>query len=248
MTASILPFQVRWIIASKTRNILLFLIFTTFTSWASATTWHTISTGYWNQSSIWLNGNIPPLHSSDSIYIHHHVALTDDITLTNGGYLKVDSSAGICGHITLTIGLNAIMHKYGYCQIDTLLIPGGDVDFYPPGYSIFSMWGQITNGGSFSLNGSGLTVGAWFQCQKGPVSAEENENYSLNVYPNPFKDELFIENPTSSLLKIKIYDALGNLLLFSDEKTISTSHFPSGIYFIEIETDEAILRKKIIKS
>ncbi len=211
-------------------------------------TFHTIANGYFNQPSVWQNGNIPPLSSSDSIMIHHDIALTDDLELINGGHLEIDSSGGICGHITLTMGVNSTMLKYGYCQIDTLLIPGGDVDFYPPGFSIFAMWAQLSNGGSFSLNGSGLVVGAWFQCQKGPTGVNEIIFDEIIIYPNPVIDEIILPFRNDEMEQIRIYDLTGKMVLeTSFTNRIPTRFLEPGIYILKFFRDKTEFQIKFVK-
>jgi len=74
---------------------------------------------------------------------------------------------------------------------------------------------------------------------------------SLQVYPNPTKDELRIENGELKINNVEIYDIYGKkqFSTFNFQfSTINVSHFPTGIYFIKIETDKGIVTKKFIKN
>jgi hypothetical protein len=77
-------------------------------------------------------------------------------------------------------------------------------------------------------------------------------NEFISVYPNPVSQLLNISlNFNYHILTIKILDINGRILLntkASDSiESIDLSNFESGIYSIEIEADEKIVREKIIK-
>jgi hypothetical protein len=59
-------------------------------------------------------------------------------------------------------------------------------------------------------------------------SISENNMDPLLVYPNPFVDEL-IQKSSDDL---KIYDAYGRLIYQGQERTIDTSAWPTGLYFV----------------
>ncbi|MCG3166922.1 MAG: hypothetical protein POELPBGB_02705 [Bacteroidia bacterium] len=63
---------------------------------------------------------------------------------------------------------------------------------------------------------------------------DENTNYAFNVYPNPATDELFVKNPYSQTLTMKIYDVTGkkvselNIGINTTRTNIST--YSPGVY------------------
>ena len=91
----------------------------------------------------------------------------------------------------------------------------------------------------------------------------------LQIFPNPTKGELVIENIPSwrgqgveelGIEKIEIFDVLGIMFQSFEfnvksaetknqkhETIINISHLPSGIYFIKITTEEGVITKKIVK-
>lgn len=75
----------------------------------------------------------------------------------------------------------------------------------------------------------------------------ENALAKLNVYPNPAKDFVNIENANNAT--ISIYNMMGQLVRkvesTSDVLQINTSDFNSGIYMIKIQNGESIQTKKI---
>jgi type IX secretion system substrate protein len=82
------------------------------------------------------------------------------------------------------------------------------------------------------------------------LSIDENELNKIQIYPNPVKDLLMIDNTsTTEITSIKMYDVLGRLVL--EEKgyvnQIDVSHLNSGVLLVHIETDVDFVTMKIIK-
>jgi Secretion system C-terminal sorting domain len=70
------------------------------------------------------------------------------------------------------------------------------------------------------------------------------------IYPNPVQDVLRIDNTSHvEITSIKIYDVLGRLVLVEkgNVNRIYLSHLNTGVLFLEIETVQGIITKKIIK-
>jgi hypothetical protein len=68
-----------------------------------------------------------------------------------------------------------------------------------------------------------------------PLGISTNTLSAVNLYPNPFKDEIYVSSP--ELVKnIQIMSPIGQLLKHEvSNKTISTCELSSGIYFVVIE-------------
>ncbi len=72
----------------------------------------------------------------------------------------------------------------------------------------------------------------------------------INIYPNPVKDVLFIENYENiGIQKITIYDILGKVVLIEKNSfnQVDLSVLKNGVLFVNIKTENGILTKKIIK-
>lgn len=73
---------------------------------------------------------------------------------------------------------------------------------------------------------------------------------NLNIYPNPATDLINISYPTS-IENIEIFDLTGRKILsktVSEKETqLNISHLNSGIYILNIKTDEGLGSKRIIK-
>ncbi len=85
-------------------------------------------------------------------------------------------------------------------------------------------------------------------CAKSGIDSP-NGNQALFIYPNPSNGIFTIANadPISS---IKVYDALGQLILFTSQSVnqIDLSMESDGIYFVRMETDEKIITEKLVIS
>jgi hypothetical protein len=80
-----------------------------------------------------------------------------------------------------------------------------------------------------------------------------NESFQLEnaiaLYPNPVKDELHVQLPSSILLeKVSLYNNLGQLVLENNNLDISLNTLSSGVYSVSIQTSEGEFHKKIIKN
>jgi cyanophycinase-like exopeptidase len=72
------------------------------------------------------------------------------------------------------------------------------------------------------------------------------ESDAFLMYPNPFENEILIEDSENTT--IKIYDSLGHLIIASEnQKSIKTENFISGIYNVLIIKEGTTIFKRMIK-
>lgn len=75
---------------------------------------------------------------------------------------------------------------------------------------------------------------------------------AVKIYPNPTRDELFIELLTSNnaQTKVTIFDLTGRIIHTeksnSEVLRINTPQFARGIYFVRVEQEGRFLTKKIV--
>jgi len=74
----------------------------------------------------------------------------------------------------------------------------------------------------------------------------------IKVYPNPTTGELTIDNGQLTITKVEIYDVVGRKLFEQKENlTVLRSYdltvFPSGLYFLRIQTEAGEVIKKVMK-
>ncbi|MGE5353645.1 MAG: T9SS type A sorting domain-containing protein, partial [Acidobacteriota bacterium] len=96
-----------------------------------------------------------------------------------------------------------------------------------------------------------------YSSEKSFLTSVPNRFSLVQNYPNPFNPATTIRFtvPYSSLIKIKVYNALGQLTeVFIDKKleaggyeyTWNGSDYSSGVYLIRLEADNYIETKKMI--
>jgi hypothetical protein len=107
------------------------------------------------------------------------------------------------------------------------------------------LWGASFNGKSISP----------YYKNAGTLSTSNLDNLQTEIliYPNPMKDELIIKFPDlKNLVEITISNLEGKTVLESTISELSTSldvsDFSSGVYILQLKTDNQIINRKINKS
>jgi hypothetical protein len=105
--------------------------------------------------------------------------------------------------------------------------------------TINERWGHVTLGANSGGDCATLSL--------------ENELFEkqLSIYPNPLKNNLYVNSDLTENIDIKIYTILGEILF--EEKTnnatiINTETFKTGIYFVELSSGNKKITKKLIKN
>ena len=84
------------------------------------------------------------------------------------------------------------------------------------------------------------------------LSVTENKDTNIAIYPNPARDFVKLSAISGQLSTVRVYNCLGMLVeeieVNSSEVEINTSGYNAGIYFINIQTKEGNVTKKIIKN
>jgi len=140
-----------------------------------------------------------------------------------GGFKLQNDTAVMCGHFFNTIDLDLTSSSF-------LLSESPPENIFVAKYSNFNI---VTN----------------------PASVSENITNSLNVniFPNPSNGVFGLNiNSITKNIKIMIYDLRGRIILSKiiNENfiKIDLSNYPSSIYILNIETENSIISKKIIKN
>jgi len=81
---------------------------------------------------------------------------------------------------------------------------------------------------------------------------DKNLNESVALYPNPATDHFEISNNSQSELSVNIYDILGNRVISAEasrvkKQSFSLANLNSGVYLVELKSDNQKLVKKLIK-
>lgn len=90
------------------------------------------------------------------------------------------------------------------------------------------------------------------------VSCEQGNPYEINVYPNPFKNELILRfaNVSSDKANVMIYDLLGTNVMNReyvigngiDRIELDMSGIATGVYYIEFNAGDVRFRTKVVKN
>ena len=158
----------------------------------------------------------------------------------SGGAIIADGGPYVDG--TSTQAPVAVTLNGSECYTLTVLDSYGDgmdAGYGVGSYSIIDQNGMtLTSGGQFTTEDKG-----YFLTGLATSSNNINNDSGLAVYPNPVKNVLTIEGDFTS---VNIYDVFGKLVLTSkSQKTINVSNLSNGVYFANINTENAITVKKI---
>ncbi len=88
-----------------------------------------------------------------------------------------------------------------------------------------------------------------------PNDTEEVLKNEITFYPNPATDILNIQLPNSQKVNIKIINAFGSVMYYKllnnttnkQNEQINIQDLESGLYILEITSDNTIIRQKLIK-
>jgi hypothetical protein len=85
-----------------------------------------------------------------------------------------------------------------------------------------------------------------------PLGIDENQPLYFSLYPNPAKNELFLEMTDQiKEAEVMIFNSLGENVLNTEVRElkmkINIESFPNGFYFIELKSGNKISRQKFIK-
>jgi len=70
---------------------------------------------------------------------------------------------------------------------------------------------------------------------------------SIRIFPNPAKEELFIESKASGPVQVRLYDAQGQLKLSQNRVgRLELNALPSGVYLVLVEQDGKVYREKVL--
>jgi len=79
------------------------------------------------------------------------------------------------------------------------------------------------------------------------LSSDDFVLSQFSLFPNPAKDQFTISlNKSLELDHINIYNHLAQLMSSTKETTVNTSHLSTGMYFVEVITDQGKATKKLI--
>ena len=103
-----------------------------------------------------------------------------------------------------------------------------------------------------ALNEVGESDGSEESCVKTKGEGVDELASSFNIYPNPVKDELFIETEMN-VEEVAIYDIYGRQAMSqqvnetASQQVVNVADLNSGIYFVKVVTSEGEIVKRFVK-
>lgn len=106
---------------------------------------------------------------------------------------------------------------------------------------------KLTIDNAWGINLIGNTWDVDIHLQHANSSVSDNQQ-KLNIYPNPVVSQLTIQSD-NAIQRIRIFNHSGIVIEIRDDNfdRIDMSNYASGIYVVEIQLQNKVLRKKVIK-
>jgi len=79
------------------------------------------------------------------------------------------------------------------------------------------------------------------------LSVEEYGFDTVSLYPNPTKNNVFI-NTSEAVLRVEVFNMLGRKISQSESNDINLTGQEKGIYLLKIFTDRSVISKRVIKN
>lgn len=118
--------------------------------------------------------------------------------------------------------------------------------------TIFHSWScndGIQNGDEEGIDCGGSSCA---DCMTTAISQEETLQARVSLFPNPANAELNISSEGALLKAVKLFDPSGKLILHSfgleaSRTILNVKDYQAGLYIVEIQTSEGVVRKKLVK-
>lgn len=78
------------------------------------------------------------------------------------------------------------------------------------------------------------------------VSLDELEDVQTSMYPNPSKDQVFVELTGANFVSILVLDSYGRIVIQGTDKNFSVDQLSEGMYQVRILTDKGMTTKKLM--
>jgi hypothetical protein len=173
-------------------------------------------------------------------------------TYNSAGYLQLPSNTAAGDytlHITNAAGTSTVVSYLA--PLNTLSLTGKAITVLASGF--FAPANNST-GPAFGLWVALPTGGNLIPLSQFIVTSLEEKNAlsnAISVFPNPFNDQININNEANINLDITIFDVTGKII--SSEKsnsnsiTINTLELTQGIYIINVKSNELSANYKVVK-
>lgn len=191
-------------------------------------------------------GAFNPENGATNVSLNSNITLTYDMAVrliddteitdpTNLITLKKDNESGEDVAFTATIN-----------DDKTVIVINPENDFVPEQNYYVNIGGTVEN--EYDIPSEAISS---VFTTEAATNTELIERFDLSIYPNPFKDQLFVSfNNENRDAFVKIYNQTGVLvkLIYTTEQKveIDTEDMANGIYFLNLEIDNTKVAKKLI--
>ena len=206
----------------------------------------------------WSNGK-----RTQSIYITggnwHYVTVTDEYGCSSEGTVQVHYNGCVAD---FDMPVDSVIHEN-----DSIVIESNqcryDYDWFDYSWNTGDTTHQLTLHGkelgigtheivvtvtNYSANSCTTSDTILITVDEASGSINKEMSDGILLYPNPTTGKLIIDNQQVPIKQIKVYDLLGNLLLWQKEVTneIDLGGQSKGVYLIWIESEETLTIHKIV--
>ncbi len=179
-------------------------------------------------------------------------------THNNSGLFKCSITGGFRYRGTAQPNLTGLYFFADFCSNEIGILESSGTNWNmsftdPFANNGWTTFGEDVNG---ELYIAGLESGTVYKIVESNLSVDENDGFTVKLFPNPVKSQLTlkINNSTVQIQSIKIYSLQGELILSHDRLgeqliTISMQNISSGMYFVEITNSEGnTAMEKLLKN
>ena len=167
---------------------------------------------------------------------------------------EVDYAWGTNTNFTLGNGDDEVILSCGGVVIDMVAYDNGDTFPDPNSFSMAlspdaynSVDNDLGENWGISLQPYGDGENSGTPGTEPQLSMNENQFSNIKLYPNPVVGDYINIDGINSDFETKIFNVLGKVVLQSfNSKTISISNLQSGIYLVELSSENSFVTKKII--
>lgn len=161
-----------------------------------------------------------------------HVPLTPQVMNTTILLDDTSSWMKVSGYFLAAGGEQYITIGNFLNDTNTTIVQVGSIGSYGSYYFVDDVWVSLSEGTGIA----GTSVS------------------TIHLIPNPAHERIYLSGGTHRFSKIEIYNLEGKQVYsvlqdgFLTEKEIDIRIFPTGIYFVDIHSDEGIVHKKFLKN
>lgn len=138
---------------------------------------------------------------------------------------------------------NALLDKNRVTHVRVIDVVG----CIKPEYATYDSEGHVVNDPWFTSNDKGgfdlESVGVIHDLAHNAVHEEEVD--VVSVYPNPVKDQLFVN--VENLQSVEVYNIFGQLVLVTAHDVVDMTALTEGIYFVRIDTCGKMITRRVVK-